>query len=148
MFLNYLYKIKLTAKNAEKINLLIQHVNKHQLDNVKHPATTAQLIAATREAEEYLRCFLGLSGYDCQGAKLFYFSKNETCARKKISMNFVVISRGARAWFVDTIEEIEAWNTGKSWTIQLTKEQDDLCIKHMRNGYTIEEPKQKPVFKI
>jgi len=146
MFLNYLYKIKLTAKNAEKINLLIQHVNKHKLDN--HSATAVKLMTAASNAEQYLRGFLRLSGYDCQGAKLFYFSKNETCARKKISMNFVVISRGARAWFVDTIEEIEDWNTGKSWTIQLTKEQDDLCIKHMRNGYTIEEPKQKPVFKI
>ena len=148
MFLNYIYKIKLTPNNTEKINLLIQHVNKHQLDNVKHPATTEKLMTAASNAERYLRGFLRLSGYDCQGAKLFYFSKNETCARKKISMNYVVLSRGARAWFVDTIERVEAWNTGKNWTIQLTKEQDELCIKNMRKGYTIEEPKQKPVFKI
>jgi hypothetical protein len=146
MFLNYLYKIKLTPENAEKINLLIQHVNKHLLDNVNHPATTEQLIAATREAEEYLRGCRRLSGYGCQGAKLFYFSKNETCARKKISMNYVVLSRGARAWFVDTIEKVEDWNTGKSWMIQLTKEQDDMCIKRMRKGYTIEQPKQKIVY--
>jgi hypothetical protein len=147
MFLNYIYKIKLTPNNTEKINLLIQHVNKHQLDNVKHPATTAQLMIATREAEEYLRG-LQLSGYDRQGAKVFFISRNQKWVRKKISMNYVVLSRGARAWFVDTIETTEAWNTGKNWTIQLTKEQDELCIKHMRKGYTIEQPKQKPVFKI
>ena len=139
-------KIKLTAKNADLINWAIDVRNYY--DNVKHPATTAQLMIATREAEEYLRGSLRLSGYNCQGAKLFFFSKNETCARKKISMNYVVLSRGARSWFVETIERVEVWNTGKSWTIQLTKEQDDLCIKHMRKGYTIEQPKQKPVFKI
>jgi hypothetical protein len=133
-------KIKLTPKNSQEIDRIILLNNGN---NVKHPATAAQLMIAAKEAEDYLQD-LKLSGYDRQGAKVFFISKSNTCLRKKIGMNHIVLYRGARAWFIERVGATKTWNKGKKWTIQLTKEQDELCIKNMRKGYTIE----KPVFKL